>query len=361
MANGTINLSSNNSKLAGKIEWSSASNGSVANSSQVTGTCYARRTDSYGPTKGIWSGNMNIGGRVETFSLPSTSIGSSWVALISFTITREHYEDGTGECYLSAECHAPSGTSLEGAIVTGNDTVALDNIPRYGTSNQSLNSKTMTSIKMNWSSDNIVDYLWYSKDNGVNWTGVDVADVKSGTYNISGLTPNTTYNIKTRCRRKDSQLTTDSSSLSVTTYDIAKISSASNFNHGDNTTVGVTNPSGATVKLRLIVGGTTIFNRNASAGNNSIGFSDTELDNIYKKYGSGSSVTATFIVDTYNGSNVGWTNSKNVTISLKGNQKTAKTNVNGAWKRSKVWVNVSGTWRRAVVWVNINGAWKRGI
>lgn len=360
MASGTIKLDSNNSKLEAKIEWSSVSNGSALNTSTVTGTCYARRTDGY-ETKGTWTGNMNIGGRVETFNLPSTNIGSNWVSLISFSIIREHYDNGKGECYLSAECHAPSGTSLEGTVASGNEIVKLDTIPRYGTSNQSLNSKTITSIKMNWSSDNIVDYLWYSKDNGVNWIGVDVTDAKSGTYNITGLAPNTTYNIKTRCRRKDSQLTTDSSSLSVTTYDIAKISSANNFNHGDSITVGITNPSGSTTKLRLIVGGTTIFNRNVSAGNNSIGFNDTELDNIYKKYGSGNSVTATFIVDTYNGSTVGWSNSKNVTIYLTGNQKTVNLNVNGIYRRSMLWINAKELNRRAVKWINVNGTWRRGI
>lgn len=103
---------------------------------------------------------------------------------------------------------------------TAQATADLPTIPRYATSNQSLNSKTETTITMNWSSDNTIDYLWYSKDGGTNWTGVDVTDGPSGTYKISGLTANTTYSIKTRVRRKDSQLTTDSSALSVTTYKV---------------------------------------------------------------------------------------------------------------------------------------------
>lgn len=103
---------------------------------------------------------------------------------------------------------------------TAQATADLPTIPRYATSNQSLNSKTETTIKMNWSSDNTIDYIWYSKNNGSTWTGIDVTDGKSGTYTISGLTANTTYTIKTRVRRKDSQLTTDSSALSVTTYKV---------------------------------------------------------------------------------------------------------------------------------------------
>lgn len=107
-----------------------------------------------------------------------------------------------------------------GWTTTAEATAELPTIPRYATSNQSLNSKTETTIKMNWSSDNTIDYLWHSTNNGSSWTGVDVTDGTSGTYTISGLTANTAYTIKTRVRRKDSQLTTDSSALSVTTYKV---------------------------------------------------------------------------------------------------------------------------------------------
>lgn len=60
------------------------------------------------------------------------------------------------------------------------------------------------------------------------------------------------------------------------------------------------------------IGNTQILSRTVLAGNNTIAFSDTELDNIYKKYGNGSSLTATFIV-----SGSGYTNSKTCSITLK--------------------------------------------
>ena len=67
MASGTINFSSNNSNLAGKIEWSSSSNGTNANSSNVTATLYVRRTNNY-TTTGTWTGTLNIGGEERSFS-----------------------------------------------------------------------------------------------------------------------------------------------------------------------------------------------------------------------------------------------------------------------------------------------------
>jgi hypothetical protein len=71
---------------------------------------------------------------------------------------------------------------------------------------------------MNWSSDSTIDYIWYSKNNGTNWTAIGSVNAKSGSYTISNLSPSTTYQIKTRVRRQDSQLTTDSAALSVSTY-----------------------------------------------------------------------------------------------------------------------------------------------
>ena len=141
-----------------------------------------------------------------------------WKDTVVASGTKKLYHNSTGNKSFSASVEA--GIYTYARNCSGSGSWELPTIPRYGTSNQSLNSKTETTIKMNWSSDNTVDYLWYSKDNGSTWTGVDVTDGKSGTYNITGLSPNTSYNIKTRIRRKDSQLTTDSSALSVTTYKV---------------------------------------------------------------------------------------------------------------------------------------------
>lgn len=252
MASGTINLSSNNSKLASKIEWSSSSNGPVANNSNVSATLYARRTDGY-TTKGTWTGSIEIADFKQTFSKSELTIGSSWVALISINKVVAHNDDGTSKAWIAGVVNGPSGTSLSGSSASGNQTVTLDRIPRYGTSNQSLKSKTETSIVMNWSSNSTVDYIWYSINNGSSWTGVDVTDGTSGTYTISGLSANATYNIKTRIRRKDSQLSTDSSSLSVTTYNYPYITAVETGNLiiGNSQKLTLYNPLSRSVTIRM--------------------------------------------------------------------------------------------------------------
>lgn len=158
----------------------------------------------------------------STGSIGEVAVGPNWNAGTHVLWTNGdtgwelgHSADGTLDYTLSAQIVS---TYLLSGTVSAK--IPIPTIPRYATSVQSLNSKTETTVTMNWSSDSTIDYIWYSTNNGSTWKGVDVTDGTSGTYKISGLSPNTTYNIKTRVRRKDSQLTTDSTALAVTTYKV---------------------------------------------------------------------------------------------------------------------------------------------
>ena len=276
MASGTISLGTKG-YLEGRITWSSKSNGSTANSSDVTATIQAHRTNSY-TTTGTWTGNLNIGGTNKTFSWYG-SISSSWVTLLSFTVTIKHNDSGTGSCAISGKVNGPSGTSMDGTYVSGSATVTLDTIARYPTANQTLNSKTETTIKMNWSSDSTIDYLWYSTNNGSSWTGVNVTDGKSGTYTISGLAANTSYQIKTRLRRKDSQLTKDSSALTVVTYGYPYCTSMPDFTIGNQVTLQFYNPLNRSITFNIICNGTEISNEWTITGTSYTGVSATSSQN----------------------------------------------------------------------------------
>lgn len=131
--------------------------------------------------------------------------------------------------------------------------IASTSITTYKIPTHSLKSKTETSITMNWGADSTVDYVWYSKDNGTNWTGVDVTDGTSGTYTISGLTANTAYNIKTRCRRKATQTTYDVGPVSVTTYNYPHITAVETANLviGNKQKLTLYNPLSRSVTVRM--------------------------------------------------------------------------------------------------------------
>ena len=196
----------------------------------------------------------------------------------SGTFTMSHDNNGNKTFSASAE----AGIYYVAVNCSGSGTWTLPQIPRYATSNQTLSSKTETSITMNWSSDNVVDYIWYSSNNGSSWTGINVADGKSGSYTISGLTANTTYNIKTRVRRKDSQLTTDSSATSITTYAYPYANSMPNFTIGDTLTIGIYNPLGRTYTVTVIANDNSQMAESSSYSGTSIsGFKTTSYINFW--------------------------------------------------------------------------------
>ena len=495
------------------------------NTSSVKLRLECRSISSSYTTKGS-SGLTSVidGTTVKNNAAVDMSSTNTWQNFGERTITVTHNANGTYSASKSGSFTCTAGSSNY-SLSSGSAsvTVAPATIPRYATSNQSLKSKTSSSITMNWSSDSTIDYIWYSSNNGSSWTGLDVTDGTSGSYTISGLSANTTYNIKTRVRRKDSQLTTDSSALSVTThaktvptislssrtsssvtvssscnvtasstryrimksggsygswqtsatfsglsanttytvqvekvgqasgeagyatvnvtthqktiptislssktinsitvssgcnvtasstqyriktssgnygnyqtnasftglspnttyvievkkvgqasgesgtatlnvttYQIATISSASNFNLGSSEVVNYSNPSGSTIAIGIYLtdGATALAGyRTASGTSYTSNFTDTELDTIYKKIGTNNSITVRiYLRTTCNSTN--YYSTKDVTVTLTGNQKTAHIGVGGVQKRAKVFMGVNGSVKRAVMWIGNNG------
>ena len=223
---------------------------------------YEIRQFAYNPygTYLAWEWNTAIAWSIKSGSTTKAS-GSFTQSKINSSKTDSTQYEVVRASGSYQQTHNTNGTfsdtlTLSGPIytqtVTASGEIVLPNIPRYGTSAQSLSSKEETTIKMNWSSDSTVDYIWYSTNNGSNWTAVGSVNATSGSYTISGLSANSTYNIKTRIRRKDSQLTTDSSSLSVTTYDYPHANSMPNFIIGNTLTIGLYNPLGRTVQIYFV-------------------------------------------------------------------------------------------------------------
>lgn len=184
----------------------------------------------------------------------SGSIGGSGnKVLLSGTQVIQHNADGTKTISFSGSCQLDinwGGTQL--GTITGSGSMTLTKIPRYASVTQTLTAKTETTATIKWSSDSTVDYIWFSTNNGSSWTGINVTDGTSGSYTISGLSPDTTYQIKTRVRRKDSQLTTDSTALAVQTYAYPYANSMPDFTIGSKLTIGLYNPLGRTVTVDVL-------------------------------------------------------------------------------------------------------------
>lgn len=131
MANGIITLTKTGSaNLYGQILWESVSNGSQANSSEVTATIQLRRTSNEWTTTGTWKGKLTVGSKTETVSL-FTSVSGEWVTIHTMTATVSHNAEGSGQCYIYGKLDGPTETTMEGTSVSGSATVKLDAIPRY--------------------------------------------------------------------------------------------------------------------------------------------------------------------------------------------------------------------------------------
>lgn len=302
MASGSFNLTrtgSTSSYITFKCSWSSTSNGAVANSSTVKVTIVASKSSSStASTYGNYTATATVNGAAQSVGTTSFTLapGKS-ITLLSKTYTVPHNADGTKTTTISASV---GGNSMTG---NGSASITLDKIPRYGSANQTLANKTETSITMNWNSDSTVDYIWYSTNNGSTWAGINVTDGTGGSYTINGLAANTTYQVKTRVRRKDSQLTTDSTALAVATYAYPYCNSMPSFTIGSKLTLGFYNPLRRTITANIIGADGSQISNDTTSGTSISGYNgDVVVNRLYASIPNAQS--ATYSVKVTYGSNI---------------------------------------------------------
>lgn len=300
-----VNTSSNTSKLKvdvylGATDYSRAVRGEITATHTVTvnGTSYTFTTGAYTIEK-----NTNyLLGTIITNAITHNSDGSKSVSV-----------SASSPDLAQASGYGPYSGSASGSVT-------LTKIARYATGvTISVASKTINSVTVNWSANETLSGIKYGTSSSS--LTEKTVNAKSGSFTITGLTPEKSYTIYFNAKRSDSGLyLTSNVTTTVTTYAIGKISSVGNFNHGSSASVVVTNPSGSELSLAMKIGSTTILTKTVSAGTNTISFTDAQLDSIYKLYGSGNTLTATFILTTASS----YTNSKTCTITLKRKSKDSQ-------------------------------------
>ena len=161
-------------------------------------------------------------------------------------------------------------------------TYQLDVAPAYTSiTSFSISALSETSVRFNWAAENTVDYVWYSTNNGSNWTGKDVTDGTSGSFDVGGLTSNTGYNFKIRVRRKDSQLTTDSGAYYAATYAYPYLTSVPEFMVGNSLTIGIYNPLGRSCTISVIGDNGVEHNGETITGTSISSFNNDSWKNIW--------------------------------------------------------------------------------
>lgn len=190
--------------------------------------------------------SISINGTSYSGTIPSYSAGST-LTIRTGSQTVSHNSDGTKSINYSFSVNDGSGQSYTCGNASASGSMNLSTIPRYAKASISLNSKTVNSVKLNYSADATIDGIWVSKNGGAWESGYAL----TSPINVSGLSPNTKYTLKIRVKRADSQLYSESNSIEVTTHQIATLSSVPNVNIGSAHTITWANPSGTTTSLKL--------------------------------------------------------------------------------------------------------------
>lgn len=304
---------------------------------------------------------VNVDGQVyNAYSQKSLNAGGA-ITIASGDKNIWHDANGNKQISFSASYTQTTTAYYTPGNMSCSGSMWLSYIPRYANFTQHyIQSKTLNSITVYWATDAARDYTQYSL-NGGNWTDAGDTGTTSGSYTVKGLNPNTTYNIRTRIRRSDSQLWTESNTLTVTTYNIAKIDQANNLNIGDSYKVTYSNPSGASLRIGMYIDGSraAVAYRSCSGSAYTFSFTQAELDTLYKLCGKSNSYKLRVYIEcTQNG--VKYLNYKEVTIFLTGNVMCSRVK-KGNIKRAKIYIKINNSIRRAVVWKKQNGVIHRCI
>lgn len=263
-------------------------------------------------------------GRVEwgSMTFPATAGSTSG----SFTVS--HKSDGTID---------PIKVELTTAIYTGSSnastvsgTWTLDPISRYFSGAPTLTStaKEETKISMSWATTETCSkvIVYYKTSSATSYTSKTIYEnttgAKSGTFSLTGLAANTTYNIYIKATRKDSGLASDSTKGSYTTYQYPYISAISKADLviGQAQTVTIHNPLGRSVTVYMsntdksTTSGTFIYSGTTTA--KTLTFTPTAAT-MYAKIPSASSATTYYYC--YYGTT--YVSSKSGKYKIKGDEK----------------------------------------
>ena len=256
MASGSFNLTrtgDTSGYITFKCTWSSTSNGSSANSSNVTIKITAYKSaSSSSTTYGTYNASVSINGTSRRVGDTSFSIAPGGSKqLLSNTITVGHNADGSKSTSISASV---GGNVMWGSGSSG--TITLDKIPRYFSSNPkiTLTGRNETTANFSWTTSETCSTVQYKINSGGSWVTVtNDANAKSGSFSINNLTPGTTYTIYGNFKRKDSGLwNTTSPSLNVTMYSYPKLSIVPEFTIGNALSIEIYNPLSRECALSII-------------------------------------------------------------------------------------------------------------
>lgn len=260
---------------------------SVVSSSSLTVTATASTTCD------VWEYSLDNGSTWTQFSTTSATSQSKTLT----GLTSKSYSIKVRARKKSNQVKGTSGTSTC-------DIVA----PTLTFTNSNI---TANSVYINASSSVTCDIWQYSTNGGTSWTQFSTTAGTSAAKTITGLSPNVTYNIKVRARKKSNGLYGTSAGTNITTLGGSVLNSVSAL------TVDATSPvlslnwtvydANYTHTLVIKNGSTSVLTITGLTGskgtnNKTYAFTAAQRTSILNAMSALASFTATFVLTTYSGS-----------------------------------------------------------
>lgn len=178
---------------------------------------------------------ISINGVSETYTAPAIDdYSSGWKKklLKTKTVRVNHNADGTKSGVALSASWRFSGTYSGVSIgtITASTTVTLNSIDRTApTVSCSVSNITANGFTISASSSATSDIWQYSLNGGSSWTQFSTTAGTSASITLSSLSPNTTYSVRVRARKRTNQVYGTSSTVSAKTLGGAVILSCGNF------------------------------------------------------------------------------------------------------------------------------------
>ena len=229
---------------------------SSQNYSTINWSLYAGGTSYYtdtGPT------TLKIGSKT-VFTQPRVGWGSGTFPAKNGTKTGSFNIDHNADGTIGNLAVTLSSALNTGSVSTVSGTLTMSSIARYFSSTPSISliDQSETSLKFNWTtSETCSSIKVYRKLSTASSYGTEVKtltpDASSGTFEITGLAANTTYNVYISAQRKDSGQWSDSNTETKPTYNWPYVKSinVSQLTIGSNPTLTIYNPMGRTVSIHV--------------------------------------------------------------------------------------------------------------
>ena len=273
---------------------------------------------------------VSINGVSETYTAAAISdsvSGYDTTLLKTYTVRVNHNSDGTKTGVALSASWRFSGTYSGVSIgwITASTTVDLDSIDRTApTVSCSVSDITASGLKISATSSATSDIWQYSTNGGTNYTQFSTTAGTSATKTLTGLSPNTTYSIKVRARKKSNQVYGASSAVSAKTLGGSTIGSVSALT-ADAATVSISinttvYDASYTHKLQIKNGSTVYLEITGlswakGTAARTITLTAAQRTTLLTAMASVKSFTGTFALLTYSGSTqIGTTATKTATV-----------------------------------------------